>query len=67
MEESDSVNPPLSFDILSGFLFPFDDAPAFSSMNLSFSFEYLYASFIDDIDVCAPHSPTTQIHYIDVW
>ena len=64
--EPDYVDPPLSFNILLGFLFLSDDALAFSSMDLSFSSEYLYASSIDNIDICAPHSPTTQIHYIDV-
>ena len=28
-------------------------------------FEYSPVSFIDDIDECAPHSPTSQIHDID--
>ena len=28
-------------------------------------FEYSPVSFIDDIDACAPHSPTSQIHDID--
>ena len=64
--ESDSMDPPLFFDILSGFLSRFDDALAFSSMDLSFFFEYSSASSIADIDVCASHSPTTHIHDIDV-
>ena len=62
--ESDSVGPPLSFDILSRFVSRSDDVLAFSSMDLSI-FEYSLASFIDDIDACAPHSPTSQIHDID--
>ena len=33
-------------------------------MDLSI-FEYSPVSFIDDIDACAPHSPTSQIHDID--
>ena len=33
-------------------------------MDLSI-FEYSPVSFIDDIDTCAPHSPTSQIHDID--
>ena len=33
-------------------------------MDLSI-FEYPTISFIDDIDACAPHSPTSQIHDID--
>ena len=62
--ESDVVDPPLSFDVLSGFVSRFDDVLAFSSMDLSI-FEYSPVSFIDDIDACAPHSPTSQIHDID--
>ena len=56
--ESDSVFPPLSFDILSKFVSCSDDVLAFSSMDLSI-FEYSPVSFIDDIDACAPHSPTS--------
>ena len=63
---SNFVDPLLSFDILLGFLSRSNDALAFSSMDFSFSFEYLSASSIDDMDVCASHSPTTQIHDIDV-
>ena len=33
-------------------------------MDLSIS-EYSPVSFIDDIDACAPHLPTSQIHDID--
>ena len=62
--ESDVVDPPLSFDVLSGFFSHSDDVLAFSSMDLSI-FEYSYVSFIYDIDACAPHSPTSQIHDID--
>ena len=62
--EYDSVGPLLSFDILSGFVFRLDDVLAFSSMDLSI-FEYSFVSFIDDIDTCAPHSPTSHIHDID--
>ena len=62
--ESDVVEPPLSFDVLSGFVSRSDDVLAFSSMDLSI-FEYSPVSFIDDIDACAPHSPTSQIHDID--
>ena len=64
MGEFDAVDPPLSFDVLSGFVSRFDDVLAFSSMDLSI-FEYSLVSFIDDIDACAPHSPTSQIHDID--
>ena len=62
--ESDSVGPPLSFDILLGFVSHLDDVLAFSSMDLTM-FEYSPISFIDDIDACAPHSPTSHIHDID--
>ena len=62
--ESDSVDPPLSFDVLSGFVSRSDDVLAFSSMDLSI-FEYSLVYFIDDIDACAPHSPTSHIHDID--
>ena len=62
--ESDSMGPPLSFDILSGFVSHSNDVLAFSSMDLSI-FEYLHVPFIDDIDACAPHSLTSQIHDID--
>ena len=62
--ESDAVDPPLSFDVLSGFVSRSDDVLAFSSMDLSI-FEYSPVSFIDDIDACAPHSPTSHIHDID--
>ena len=62
--ESDCVDQQLSFDVLLGFVSHFDDVLAFSSMDLSM-FEYSLVSFIDDIDACAPHSPTSQIHDID--
>ena len=62
--ESDSMGPPLSFDILSRFVSRLDDVLAFSSMDLSI-FEYSPVSFIDDIDACAPYSPTSHIHDID--
>ena len=58
------MGPPFSFDILSGFVSRSDDVLVFSSMDLS-TFEYSPVSFIDDIDACAPHSPTSQIHDID--
>ena len=64
MGESDYMGPPLSFDILSGFVSRSDNVLAFSSMDLSI-FEYSHVSFIDDIDACAPHSSTSQIHDID--
>ena len=61
--ESDSMGPPLSFDILSGFVSHSDDVLSFSSMDLRI-FEYSPVSFINDIDACAPQSPTSQIHDI---
>ena len=64
MGESDYVGPPLCFDILSGCVSRSKDILAYSSMVLSI-FEYSHVSFIDDIDACAPHSPTSQIHDID--
>ena len=51
--ESDSMCPPLSFDILSGFVSRSNDVLAFSSMDLSI-FEYSPISFIDDINACVP-------------
>ena len=62
--ESDAVNPPLAFDVLSRFVSRSDDVLAFSYMDLSI-FEHSLVSFIDDIDECAPHSPISQIHDID--
>ena len=62
--ESDSVCPPLSFDILLGFVSRSDDALAFSTMDLSI-FVYSPISSIGDIDVCAPHSLTSHIHDIN--
>ena len=62
--EFDSMDPPLSFDILLGFVSHSDDVLAFSSMDLSI-FEYSPVFFIDDIDACTPHSPTSSIHDID--
>ena len=43
------------------FSFRSDNALAFSFMDWSFSFEYSSASSIDEINVCAPHSPTTYV------
>ena len=62
--ESDVMDPPLFFYVLSGFVSRFNDVLVFSSIDLSI-FEYSPVSFIDDIDACAPHSPTSQIHDID--
>ena len=64
--EFDSLDPPLSFDILLGILLRSDEALAFSFMDLSFSFSYSSVSSIDDINECAPHSPTSYVQFIDV-
>ena len=64
VRESDTMGLPLSFDILSGFISRSDDELAFSSMDLSI-FNYSSVSSIDDIDACAPYSPTSHIHDID--
>ena len=57
------MDPPLSFDILSGFISRPDDVYDFASMDLSI-FEYL-SFFCDSICISAPHSPTPQIFDID--
>ena len=59
---SDSVDPPLSFDVLSGFVSRSDIVSDVPSMDLSI-FEYLPVSC--DIDLSAPSSPTSQIFDID--
>ncbi|WKA08452.1 hypothetical protein VitviT2T_026174 [Vitis vinifera] len=59
---SDLVDPPLTFDVLSGFVSRHDYVSDFSSMDLS-TFEYLPVSHV--IDLSAPSSPTSQIFYID--
>ncbi|RVW24845.1 Retrovirus-related Pol polyprotein from transposon 297 [Vitis vinifera] len=59
---SDFVDPPLSFDVLSGFVSRSDIVSDVSSMDLSI-FEYFSVSC--DIDLSAPSSPTSQIFYID--
>ncbi|RVW32710.1 Transposon Ty3-I Gag-Pol polyprotein [Vitis vinifera] len=59
---SDLVDPPLPFDVLSGFVSRHDYVSDFSSMDLS-TFEYLPVSHV--IDLSAPSSPTSQIFYID--
>ena len=59
---SDFVDPPLLFDILSGFVSRHDYVSDFSSMDLSI-FEYLSVSY--DIDLSTPSSPTAQIFDID--
>ncbi|KAL6324064.1 hypothetical protein AAG906_006335 [Vitis piasezkii] len=59
---SDLVDPPLTFDVLSGFVSRHDYVSGFSSMDLS-TFEYLPVSLV--IDLSAPSSPTSQIFDID--
>ncbi|RVW47634.1 Retrovirus-related Pol polyprotein from transposon 17.6 [Vitis vinifera] len=59
---SDFVDPPLSFDVLSGFVSCHDDVSDSSSMDLSI-FEYLHVSHV--IALFAPPSPTSQIFDID--
>nr|CAN83640.1 hypothetical protein VITISV_001524 [Vitis vinifera] len=60
---SDLVDPPLSCDVLSGFVSRSDDVSVASSMDLSI-FEYSSVS-CDSISTSAPHSPITQIFDID--
>ena len=64
VEESSIVDPPLSFDVLSGFVSRFDDVLTLSSMDLSF-FEYFSASCDNDIAPCSPSPPTSHVLYID--
>ncbi|KAL6344125.1 hypothetical protein AAG906_029793 [Vitis piasezkii] len=59
---SDFVDPPLSFDVLSGFVSRSDVVFDDPSMDLSM-FEYLPAS--RDIALLVPSSPTSQIFDID--
>ena len=59
---SDFVDPPLLFDVLSGFVSRFDIVSDHSSMDFS-TFEYLPMS--RDIILSAPSSPTSQIFDID--
>ena len=58
----DFVDPPLSFDVLSGFVSRSDNVHDSSFMDLSI-FEYLSISC--DITLFAPSSPTSQIFDID--
>ena len=60
---SDFMDPPLSFDILFGFISRSNDVYDSTSMDLSI-FEYLPVSF-DSIYISAPYSPTPQILDID--
>ena len=54
-EVSHFVDPPLSFDVLSGFVSRFDDVSIASFMDLSI-FEYSPVS-CDSIPIPTPHSP----------
>ena len=61
--ESEHVDPPLFFYVLSGFVSRSDDILTLSSsMDMSL-FEYLHLSC--DITLSIPHSPTSQIFDID--
>ncbi|KAL6316726.1 hypothetical protein AAG906_019657 [Vitis piasezkii] len=60
---SDSVDPPLSFDILSGFVTRFDCVSDDSVMDLSI-YEYSSVS-CDDVSLFAPYSLTSQIFDIN--
>ncbi|RVW57810.1 Transposon Ty3-G Gag-Pol polyprotein [Vitis vinifera] len=57
------VDPPLSFDILPGFISRLDDVYDSASMDLNI-FEYLLVS-CDSICISGPHSPILQIFDID--
>ena len=59
---SDFVDPPLSFDVLSGFVSRSDDVHGSLFMDLSI-FEFLHVSY--DIVLSTPFSPTSQIFDID--
>ena len=56
------MDPPLSFDVLLGFVSRSNDVHDFSFMDLRM-FEYLHVSY--DITLSAPFSPTSQIFDID--
>ena len=60
---SEFVDPPLSFDILSGFVTLFDYVSDDSVMDLSI---YQYSSIsCDDVSLLAPYAPTSHILDID--
>ncbi|KAL6347600.1 hypothetical protein AAG906_026127 [Vitis piasezkii] len=59
---SDFVDPPLSFDVLSGFVSRSDDVHDSSFMDLSI-FEYLLVSH--DVTLSTPSSPTSRIFDIN--
>ncbi|RVW62379.1 Retrovirus-related Pol polyprotein from transposon 17.6 [Vitis vinifera] len=60
---SDLVDPPLSFDVLSGFVSRSDDVSIASFIDLSIS-EYSPVS-CDSTSISAPHSPTSHIFDIN--
>ena len=58
------MDPPLSFDVLSGFVSRSDDVLTLSYMDLRI-FKYFSVSRDDDIASCLPDTPTTHIFCID--
>ena len=62
-EASDSVDPPLSFDILSRFITRSNYVSDDSVMDLSL-YEYSSVSY-DDVSLLAPYSPTSHIFDIN--
>ena len=62
--KSGTMDPPLSFDVLSGFVSLFDDVLTLSSMDLRFS-QYFFASCDNDIAPCSPSPPTSHVFDID--
>ena len=63
--ESDHVHPPLSFDVLLGFIFCVDDVPILSSyMDMSI-FYYLSIFYDDDFSLSTLSLPTSHVYDID--
>ena len=62
LRERQLCGPPLSFDVLLGFVSRSNDVHDFSFMDLSM-FEYLHVSY--DITLSAPSSPISHIFNID--
>ena len=61
---SDSMDSPLSFDVLSGFVSRVDDVLTSSYMDMSL-FEYFSVSHVDDVPSFARCSPTSHVYDID--
>ena len=61
---SDSVDSPLSFDVLSGFVSRAGDVLTSSYMDMSF-FEYFSVSHVDDVPSFTRCSPTSHVYDID--